>query len=103
MLQLSVAAEWEYRARHHLTSHRLVSRPSGRLPVASCTNPIAYGPRRPLRLPTELIRATPPPVALPVRMAVGSGQKVGAMPVRPPEIGSNATIVATERTATSDN
>jgi hypothetical protein len=54
-------------------------------------------------LPTELIRATPPPVALPVRMAVGSGQKVGAMPVRPPEIGSNATIVAPERTATSDN
>ena len=46
----------------------MVSNPSGTLPVASCTNTIAYRSGKPPRLPTELIRATPPAAALPVSM-----------------------------------
>jgi hypothetical protein len=57
-----------------------LANPSGTLPVASCTNTIAYRSGKPPRLPTELIRATPPAAALPVSVAAGNGQKVGVMP-----------------------
>src|ERR1700761_306501 len=41
---------------------------------------MTYGPRKPPRLPTALISAMPPAAALPVSMAVGNAQNVGAIP-----------------------
>jgi hypothetical protein len=45
--------------------------------VASLTQPMAYGPTKPPRLPIEQINAMPPAAAEPVRNAVGRVQKMG--------------------------
>src|SRR6185437_13620758 len=45
-------------------------------PVWSRSEPIRYGPKKPLRLPTELMSATAPAAATPVRNIVGKVQKI---------------------------
>ena len=49
-----------------------------KLPVASWTRPMRYGPTNPPRFPSELINAIAPAAAVPLKNAVGSDQKTGS-------------------------
>ena len=55
-------------------------------PVSVCTLPTTYGPRKPPRFPTELMRPMLPAAAALERKMFGSAQNVGhLLPPRPPE------------------
>src|ERR1700754_2442297 len=68
------------------------SRPAPKLPVLALIQPITYGPKKPDRLPSELIAAIPPAAAAPDRNAAGKVQITGRQPKMPKPAIDSATI-----------
>src|SRR5262245_55235232 len=67
--------------------------PRRKSPDALCSHPIRYGPTKPPRLPTELMRPMPAAAASPRRNAVGSDQNGGVAlysPIAPIESAASA-------------
>src|SRR6202000_2259503 len=71
------------------------SSPAPKPPVLSLIQPIAYGPKNPARLPSELTAAMPPAAAAPDRNAAGSVQITGRQPKMPKPAIDNAIIFST--------
>ena len=61
----------------------IVVSPKAKPPVASLIQPMTKGPKKPARLPIELIAAMPGAAAAPARNAVGRAQKIDYEAKRP--------------------
>src|ERR1700749_36424 len=78
------------------------SSPAPKPPVLSLIQPIAYGPKKPARLPSELIAAIPPAAAAPDRKAAGNVQITGRHPKIPKPAIDNAIIFSTGLSSPAD-
>src|SRR6202000_3582734 len=71
------------------------SSPAPKPPVLSLIQPIAYGPKNPARLPSELTAAVPRAAAAPDRNEAGKVQITGRQPKMPKPAIDNAIIFST--------